>query len=121
MSSTIPEITLCRGFPGLGTYVWTPYAMKIEFRLRHSQVPYNINPAGGMPKEGPKGKIPFVDVKFHKAEVERLGDSSLIIRRFVKEGVLQDLNGGLKKTEKLADMSIRALCEDKMYFYQVCP
>ena len=128
------RITLHRGFPGEGTYVWSPFATKIEFRFRQSKVPYTVDRVGDSPKDGPRGKIPFIDVWFpagegrvagaageggEKGEIERLGDTSLIIKRLVREGVLMDLNAKLDQRGKLADMAMRALCEEKLYFYNV--
>jgi len=37
----------------------------------------------------------------------------------VEEGRLEDLNAKLSPTERAMDLAIRALLEDKLYFYQV--
>jgi hypothetical protein len=70
--------------------------------------------------QGPKGKIPYIDMSSSSSPTPRfLGDSTLIIQKLVEEGVLQDLNAQLSPKEKVMDLAVRALLEDKLYFYQV--
>ena len=49
-----------------------------------------------------------------------LSDSTLISDKLVVDGLAQDLNSKLTAAEKAQDLAIRALLEDKLYFYQVC-
>lgn len=118
-----PNITLYRGTPGPGAYVWSPFATKLEARLRFGGLSYRIE--NGSPLKAPRGKIPYVELS--KAESgsqppaapTTLGDSTLIIKSFIQDGLLSDLNAKLSPTEKAQDLAIRALLEDKLYFYQV--
>ncbi len=48
-----------------------------------------------------------------------LADSTLIVENLVEDGILDDLNATLSPTEKAYDLALRALLEEKLYFYQV--
>ncbi|KAL2135336.1 hypothetical protein VTI74DRAFT_8989 [Chaetomium olivicolor] len=123
----LPALTLHRGFAPLPTYVWSPFSNKLEARLRLAGLPYRIG--SGSPMQAPRGKIPYVEVVWdgHGSKssssssklAEQLGDSALIIRRFVEEGCMQDLNAGLTPVERARDLGVRVLLEDRLYFYQV--
>jgi hypothetical protein len=47
-----------------------------------------------------------------------MADSALIIERLVSGGLLPDLNALLGTAEKVYDVALRALLEEKLYFYQ---
>ncbi|KAL1311363.1 hypothetical protein AAFC00_001534 [Neodothiora populina] len=75
---------------------------------------------------GPKGKIPYLKISDSSTEQEEqaqnaqiLGDSALIIKYLVEEQGLEDLNKGLSGEDKSKDLAIRALLEDKLYFYHM--
>ncbi len=75
----------------------------------------------GSPMQGPKRKIPCISFTSSSASTSRfLGDSTLIIEKLVEEGELPDLNAKLSPKEKVMDLAVGALLEDKLYFYQVC-
>ncbi|KAK3297111.1 uncharacterized protein B0H64DRAFT_118541 [Chaetomium fimeti] len=117
-SKPIPPLTLHRGFPARGSYVPSPFVNKLETRLRIGGVPYKVG-AGSVFK-APRGKIPYIDVeRAPGATPEQLADSTLITRRLVEEGYIADLNAGLTPAERATDLAVRALLEDKLYFYQV--
>ncbi|KAH6884207.1 hypothetical protein B0T10DRAFT_493744 [Thelonectria olida] len=111
-----PKLTVYRGFAVGNHYVWSPFVSKLEARLRFGGVPYSL--AQGNPKSAPRGKIPYVDVVSDGGPSEQMGDTTLIIRSFIDNGVLTDLNAGLTPTLKAQDLAVRALLEDKVYFYQ---
>lgn len=122
MPGETTKLTLYRGGPDTGMYSWSPFVTKVEFRLRQAGLRYEV--AAGKTMEGPKGKVPYVDLGPLQDEVSAqspslLGDSTLIIQRLVSTGHLPELNGGLSEEQKLNDLAIRALLEDKLYFYQV--
>ena len=77
-----------------------------------------------MPK-APRGKIPYVSMTKTEPGSQTPGppttiaDSTLIVDKLVEDGVLEDLNAKLSPAEKAHDLAIRALLEDKLYFYQV--
>ncbi|KAH6850490.1 hypothetical protein B0I37DRAFT_413882 [Chaetomium sp. MPI-CAGE-AT-0009] len=117
-SQPIPTLTLYSGFPTRGSHVASPFVNKLETRLRLGGVPYKVST--GSVFKAPRGKIPYVDVEgTPDTAPEQLADSTLITRRFVDEGYMADLNAGLTPAERAADLAVRALLEDKLYFYQV--
>lgn len=120
-----PNIILYRGWPGSGSYVWSPFVTKLEARLRFDGISYRTE--GGSLSKAPKGKIPYVAISKSDSGSQTaatptfLADSTLIIQKLVEDGVLDDLNAKLPPTEKVHDLAFRALLEDKLYFYQVGP
>lgn len=115
---THTTITLYRGWDDGGTYVWSPFVTKVEFRLRLAGVSYLT--AAGSPRQAPKGKIPYVEVtKADSAKPVTLADSTLIIENMVEDGILEDMNAEFSPAEQAHDLALRALLEDKLYFYQV--
>lgn len=115
----ITELKVHRGWPSQGSHVWSPFVVKLEARLRFANVPYTTGPGG--PRGAPKGKIPYVEFQPQGGEgVVQMGDSSLIARHFVEEGVLPDLNGRLSPEDRARDLATRALLEEKLCFYHVC-
>ncbi|KAH8685219.1 hypothetical protein BGZ61DRAFT_479978 [Ilyonectria robusta] len=113
MASTDPTpLTVYRGSAKTGVYVWSPFVIKLEARLRFDGIPYKVGQ--GSPMSAPRGKIPYIELG---AAGEQLGDSAFIIRRLVDEGVVADLNAGVPPVQRARDLAIRALVEDKVYFY----
>ena len=113
------DLILYRGFQGSSTYVWSPFVTKLEARLRFAGLSYR-NEAGS-PFSGPRGKIPYVAIsKPGSADPPTpMGDSTLIIKHLVDDGSMEDLNAKLDPVEKSNDLALRALLEDKLYWYQV--
>ena len=117
------EITLYRGFEGTGAYVWSPFVTKLEARLRFAGLSYHAE-AGSLFK-APRGKIPYVAISKTDSSCQipvtptMLADSTLIIAKLVEDGVSEDLNAKLSSTEKAHDLALRALLEEKLYWYQV--
>ncbi|KAJ2983545.1 hypothetical protein NUW58_g6233 [Xylaria curta] len=56
--STAPAITVFRGFKDGGKFVWSAYVTKLETRLRLAGVRYATE--AGSPRNGPRGKIPYM-------------------------------------------------------------
>ena len=52
-------------------------------------------------------------------EREQIGDSGLIVAALRRRGVLPDYDAALSGQERAADLALRALLEDKLYFYHV--
>jgi len=109
-----PEIILFRGFTWTLRHVWSPFVVKLEARLRFAGVPYKA--AAGTPREAPRGKVPYIQLGNDPALI---GDSTIIIRTLIDQGVIPDLNKELSGEEKARDLAIRALLEDKLYFFLV--
>lgn len=113
-----PEIVVYTGFEGSNSYTWSPFVTKLEARLRFAGIKYRT--ASGSPRSAPRGKIPYVSIKQHDTdEATLLGDSTLIIEKLMADGVVNDLNSRLSPSEKANNLSLQALLEDKLYFYQV--
>ncbi|KAL2152272.1 hypothetical protein VTH82DRAFT_5456 [Thermothelomyces myriococcoides] len=123
-SKSSPSLTLYRGFHFRGRYTPSPFVNKLEARLRIGGLSYRVET--GSIFKSPRGKLPYLD--FEKVDgdgnptgsgPEQLTDSTLIARRLIEEGCLPDLNGALTPTERARDLALRALLEDKLYFFQV--
>lgn len=113
-----PSFTLFRGFPPKPAYCWSPFSCKLEVRLRFARLAYKNDQ--GAPPKGPRGKIPYLSIsKNNNSTHETLSDTSLISEKLAADGLAEDLNGKLTAVEKAHDMAIRALLEDKLYWYQV--
>lgn len=113
------RITLYRGWDSPGAYVWSPFVTKVEARLRFAGLSYRTE-AGSLSK-APKGKIPYLAISKSDSSLPPtlLADSTLIIEKLVEGGVFDDLNTQLSPTKKAYDLALRALLEEKLYFYGV--
>lgn len=108
------SLTLFRGFTRSGAFAGSPFVAKLEARLRLEDVTYRTDT--GSPKTAPRGKIPYIEVE-NNGTKDSIGDSTLITRSLIENGTLNDLNAHLSPTQKAHDFAIRALLEDKIYFY----
>lgn len=113
MSSSKPVLTVYRGASPSLAFLGSPFAIKLEARLRFNSIPYRL--AAGSPRTGPRGKIPYIESE----DGTQMGDSTLIIRSLVDSGVATDLNANLSPVQHAQDLAVRALVEDKLYFYGV--
>lgn len=115
------NITVYRGFPTTPKYVWSPFVTKLEARLRFASVSYELEQ--GSTLKAPRGKIPYISIATSKntSQPEFLSDTQLISDQLTENGILPDLNEHLSPTEKTTDQALRALLEDKLYFYNVYP
>lgn len=48
-----------------------------------------------------------------------VSDTAMISEKLVDDGLAEDMNGKLTPVEKATDAAVRALLEEKLYFYQV--
>jgi hypothetical protein len=116
-----PKIILFRGLPARQAYSPSPFPTKLEFRLRYAHLPYQVEE--GSITAAPKGKVPYVDLSALQNTDPSLpthfGDSTLILRRLMDMDQLEDLNATLSEEQRMADLGLRALLEDKLYFYNV--
>lgn len=121
MTDQATFLTLYRGWPSPGQYVWSPFVTKLEARLRFAGIAYSTQ--AGSPRTAPKGKIPYVEFPAPKgaadSPIQQMGDSTLITSHFVEMGLVPDLNGPLPLEDKARDLATRALLEDKLYFFNV--
>lgn len=106
------KFTIYRGFRPAPTHVWSPFVNKLEARFRLAGLAYRIDV--GSPRQAPRGKIPYVSVE---GSDEPVGDTALVTRKLIDDGILADLNAGLTPAEKAQDLAVRALLEEKLYFY----
>lgn len=118
--------TLFRGSSDGTKYASSPFVTKVEFRMRLANIPYKVD--GGAPWLGPKGKIPYLQASDDSTPESQandagkagmLGDSALIIKHLMEKDGLEDLNETLEPADKARDLALRALLEDKLYFYHV--
>ncbi|KAM7200901.1 hypothetical protein V8F20_005143 [Naviculisporaceae sp. PSN 640] len=113
-SKTASKLIVYRNSQVAGRYNSSPFVNKLETRLRLAGVPYRT--VFGTRKQAPRGKVPYVGFE---ASGELIADTTFIFRRLVDDGVLPDLNAGLSPAQKAQDLAIRALLEDKLYFFLV--
>ncbi|KAH6662781.1 hypothetical protein B0J14DRAFT_495535 [Halenospora varia] len=111
-----PQLTLYRGWLDPGKHVWSPFVTKLETRLRFAGLSYNTE--SGSVQKAPKGKIPYVEIlRLDDGQPEQIGDSTLIIKDLVRRGVIPNINANLPAAVGAQDLAIRALLEEKLYFY----
>ncbi|KAK7753159.1 hypothetical protein SLS62_004892 [Diatrype stigma] len=117
-----PDITIFRGWKDFGKYVWSPFVIKLEARLRFAGVRYDV--ASGSTRTAPKGKIPYVDCRSPASgspgattQKVQLSDSTLIIKTLAEWGTIPDLNAAIRPEDRAKDLGLSALLEDKLYFY----
>lgn len=114
---TVPSLTVHRGTDSTGDFVWSPFVNKLEARLRFDGVKYTVG--NGTPNKAPRGKIPYIQVQDAKQTTEQLADSTFIIHHLIHTETITDLNARLTPAQKAKDVAIRAMLEDKAYFYMV--
>lgn len=72
-------------------------------------MPYISIPAESLYEDGSKSAPPVV-----------MGDSTMITKTFIEKGLTKDFNAKLSGSQKLQDIGLIALLEDKLYWYNVC-
>ncbi|CAI0643516.1 unnamed protein product [Colletotrichum noveboracense] len=113
----LPDLVLYRGFPVTTSYVWSPFVTKLEARLRFARLKYRLDQ--GSMSQAPRGKVPYIETTPNGQDKPlALGDSSLIIQHLVDNDICEDLNESLPPAARAHDMALRALFEEKLYFYQ---
>ncbi|KAK3308368.1 uncharacterized protein B0T15DRAFT_106512 [Chaetomium strumarium] len=123
-TAATPTLTLFRGFPQHDRYTPSPFINKLETRLRIGGIAYQVGV--GSPFTAPRGKMPYIELQdadnvnssTSPTPPTKLGDTALITRKLVEDGHLEDLNARLTPTQRAADLAVRALLEDKLYFFQ---
>ncbi|KAF2726794.1 putative glutathione S-transferase [Polyplosphaeria fusca] len=113
--SSHPQLILYRGWDEKRKYVWSPFTTKLEFRLRTSHTPYTC--AIGSTSSGPKGKIPYLELSSPSSDPQCLADSTLILKALSSRGLVRDLNARLSEKGKGVDLAVRAMMEDRLYFF----
>ncbi|KAF7163561.1 hypothetical protein CNMCM5623_008410 [Aspergillus felis] len=111
-----PIITIFRGFPENGCYTWSLFVTKLEARLRFANIPYRTEP--GSFGKAPRGKVPYISLQDGEQPPQILPDSTLITKALIEKGLTEDLNQRLSPTERLHDLALKALLEDKLGPFQ---
>jgi len=115
-TKSLPQLIVYRGFNTPGCHVWSPFVNKLETRLRLADIRYTTEP--GSLRQAPRGKIPYIAVHDQAgSDPELLGDTVLITRRLIDNGLIKDLNTDLTPAQLAQDLAVRALLEDKLFFY----
>ncbi|KFZ12560.1 hypothetical protein V502_07042 [Pseudogymnoascus sp. VKM F-4520 (FW-2644)] len=114
MASKAPTLTVFRDRDDPGAYTWSPFVVKLEARLRFSNLPYTTRV--GTLTESPKGKLPYVRIEGDDGQSSLLSDTALITKTLIKSRAIADLNAKLSPAQAATDLAIRALLEDKLYF-----
>jgi len=109
------DILLARGWKQSNIYGWSPFCTKLELRFRLSGIKYRCE--AGSPPSGPMAKLPYVTISSTSSPPYKLGDTALIARDFINNGLMEDLNGALDETSRTLDLAIQALVEDRLYFF----
>ena len=102
-------IVLHQFAPAFGVPNPSPFCMKLECFLRMTGLDFEIATIAS-PRNGPKGKAPYVEV-----DGEIIGDSALIIERLKKRFDV-DPDAGLSPSEQAMAHAIGIMCEDHLYF-----
>ena len=110
------NIILFRGWADKSRYVWSPFVTKLELRLRLANVIYTTD--AGSARHAPKGKVPYIEFDQDSGRTA-IGDSALIAKRFEDIGIIEDMNARLEAAGKAQDLALRALMEDRLYFFNV--
>jgi hypothetical protein len=112
------KLIVYRGWLDRGKHVWSPFVIKLEARLRFAGVLY-ITEAGST-RTAPKGKIPYVECQGPgDSPSTSLGNSTLIIKHLIEWNILPNINEKITSTDRAQDLALRALLEEKLYFYHV--
>ena len=119
------KLIVYRGWLHRGKYVWSPFVIKLEARLRFAGVAYTTE--AGSTSKAPRGKIPYVEYPGLQASATHSsslkddegpsgfhGDSTLIIKRLTEWNILPNINAKLSPAIKAQDLAIRALLEEKL-------
>ena len=111
------DILLARGWKESNIYGWSPFCTKLELRFRLSGIKYRYE--AGSPPSGPMAKLPYVTISSPSTSSPpyKLGDTTLIARDFINNGLMEDLNADLDETSRTLDLAMQALVEDRLYFY----
>jgi len=98
--------------PAFGLPAASPFAIKADVQLKMAGIPYTYG-AGGIPQDGPKGKIPYIE-----DDGVRLGDTHFI-RAHVERKYGVDLDAPLSTVERARAWAIERLLEDHLYWAMV--
>jgi glutathione S-transferase len=101
-------ITLYGFGPAFGLPDPSPFVVKSQVQLKMAGIPYRFERA--RPQDGPKGKIPFIQVGAH-----RLGDSNFI-RKHIEEHHGFDFDNRLSTAERAEAWILERMIEDHLYF-----
>ncbi|MCY1266499.1 hypothetical protein D3C76_779010 [compost metagenome] len=100
-------ITLFQFPPAFNVPNASPYCLKLETFLRLAGLEYQVKHLGD-PRQGPKGKLPFI-----KVEGQTIADSEIIIRD-LQQRFAFDLDAGLDARGRGWAVAITRLCDEHL-------
>ena len=102
-------ITLFGFAPAFGLPSASPFVIKTDVQLKMSGLPYAYG-EGGIPQNGPKGKIPWIE-----DDGQRIGDSTFI-RDYLEKKYGVDLDAGLTQEQRARTWCVERMLEDHLYW-----
>lgn len=102
-------ITLYGFFPAFGMPAASPFAIKTDVQLKMSGLSFEYG-EGGLPKNGPKGKIPYI-----KDGDRLIGDSELI-RAHLEDRYGTDLDRDMSAKQRGMAWATERMLEDHLYW-----
>ncbi|KIJ06981.1 hypothetical protein PAXINDRAFT_121326 [Paxillus involutus ATCC 200175] len=114
MSSSPPDPTvLFYAFPKTPDVPFlSPFCQKLETFLRYTKVPYKFHAVP--PKQGPRGKLPYVQVKRDDGTSETVSDSHMIIRYLIENNITLDPDAKLSELQKAESSAWQAYAEGEL-------
>ena len=103
------HVILCTTSQKISYPPGSPSVCKLLGFLQANKLDYSIRYVRDF-SESPKGKIPYV---CYKGEV--LADSHFIIKRLIKDGVVQDPDGWLNDQQKAVSTFVQQAAESTLY------
>ena len=105
-------ITLYGFGPAFGLPAASPFAIKTDMQLKMSGLPYAYG-EGGVPQNGPKGKIPYIE-----DGGARIGNSTFI-RDYLEKTYAIDFDTGLTVEQRAQAWAVERMLEDHLYWAMV--
>ena len=104
------EIDLFRFTADSTKWEFSPWCNKLETLFAMTGTKFTIQST--MANKGPRGKVPFIDVKTASGETERIPDSEYAYNQLVKRGVVDDLDKDLSEEQRAVNHMIKVTMDE---------